>query len=108
MSLMPIGAMRHRLRLEAPVDTSDGGGGFSRTYRTVAHVWARVSAIASSRQFTEQRFEQTTSYQIDLRWRADIVAGMRFVFRERNLAIYSVRDPDGARRFITCACEEIT
>ena len=107
MSWTPIGALRHRLRLETPIDVSDGIGGFSRSYRTIGYLWARVDAIAAGQQFSEQKFEQTTSYQIDLRWRADVVTGMRFVFRERMLLIHAVRDPDGARRFLTCACEEI-
>lgn len=107
MSWSSIGALRHRLRLESPVDVSDGAGGFSRAYRTLCYVWARVNIITAGQQFNEQKFEQTTSYQVDIRWRADVVAGMRFVFRERLLSIQAVRDPDGMRRFLTCACEEI-
>lgn len=107
MSGISIGGLRHRLSLQAPVDIEDGAGGFSRNYRTLETIWARVSVIAGNQQFVEQRFEQTTHFQVDLRWRADIAAGMRFVFRERLLLIHAVRDPDGARRFLTCACEEI-
>jgi SPP1 family predicted phage head-tail adaptor len=107
MNRAPIGALRHRLRLEAPVDADDGAGGFSRSYRTVNYIWAQVSAISSNQQFNEQRFEQTNNYQIAVRWRADVVAGMRFVFRDRLFLIQASSDPDGRRRFLTCACEEI-
>lgn len=106
MSWPPIGALRHRLRLEAPVDADDGAGGFNRSYHTIGFVWARVAAIASSQQFIEQKFEQTSVYQVDIRWREDIATEMRFVFRNRILLIRDVRDPDGAQRFLTCACEE--
>ncbi len=108
MSRAPIGALRHRLRLEAPVDADDGAGGFSRSYRSVNSIWAQVSAISANQQFNEQRFEQTNNYQIVIRWRADVVAGMRFVFRDRLFLIQASSDPDGRRRFLTCACEEIT
>ena len=108
MNLMPIGAMRRRVRLEAAVDIDDGAGGFNRGYRTLGYLWARVNAISASQQFSEQRFEQASSYQVDIRWRADIAAGMRFVFRDRLLLIQTFSDPDGRRRFLTCACEEIT
>lgn len=108
MNRAPIGALRHRLRLEAPVDADDGAGGFSRSYRTVNSIWAQVSATSASQQFSEQKFEQASSYQVVIRWRADIAAGMRFVFRDRLLLIQTFSDPDGRRRFLTCACEEIT
>ena len=107
MSGLSIGDLRHRLILQAPEDVDDGASGFSRNYRTLGAVWARVSVIAANQQFAEQRFEQSTHFQIDLRWRADIAAGMRFVFRERFILIHAVRDLDDARRFLTCACEEI-
>ncbi len=108
MSWASIGALRHRPRLEAPVDLSDSVGGFERTYRTIAHVWAMVSPIDAHSQFIEQRYEQSTSFQVGLRWRGDIAAGMRLVFRDRILLIQTVRDADGLRRFLTCVCEEIS
>lgn len=108
MSGPSIGDLRHRLRLEGPVDVSDGAGGFVRTYQTIAQVWARVSPLGASQQFIEQRFEQATGFRVDLRWRRDIAAGMRLVFRDRFLLILSVRDIDNARRYLTCDCEEIT
>ncbi len=108
MSWASIGDLRHRLRLQAPVDVSDGVGGFARSYQTIAHIWAMVSPIDASSQFIEQRFEQSTSFQVDLRWRGDIAAGMRLVFRDRILFIHTVRDTDGKRRSLTCVCEEFT
>lgn len=108
MSFASIGALRHRLRLEEAVDVSDSAGGFERSYQPIAYVWARVSPISADRQFIEQRVEQTTVFQVDLRWRSDITPGMRLVFRERILLIHTVRDADAARRFLTCACEEIS
>lgn len=107
MSGLPIGVLRHRLRVESPIDVEDDFGGFVRTYRVMTYLWARVSAITASEQFFEQRLGQTTIFQVDLRWRPDISAGMRFVFRDQILHIRAVRETDGARRFLTCACEEI-
>jgi SPP1 family predicted phage head-tail adaptor len=108
MSGLPIGALRHRLRVETPIDVEDDFGGFVRTYRVMTYLWARVSAINATEQFIEQRFEQATNFQVDLRWRSDIIAGMRFIFGKRILLIRGVREADGAKRFLTCACEEIT
>lgn len=108
MSWASIGSLRHRLRLEAPVDVSDDAGGFERTYHTIANVWAKISPIGANSQFMEQRFEQSTRFRIDLRWRSDIHAGMRLVFRDQIFLIQAVYDPDGAQRALTCACEEIS
>jgi hypothetical protein len=39
------GALDRRLVLEAPAETDDGAGGVSRSYTTVATVWALVTPL---------------------------------------------------------------
>ncbi|PPD17551.1 MAG: head-tail adaptor protein [Methylocystis sp.] len=108
MSGLPIGALRHRVTLEAPIDAPDGAGGFSRSFTPVADLWARVAPGGAREDFVEQRAEQATSLVVTIRWRQDVVKDMRFIHRGRRLRIQSVVDPDERRRFLVCQCEEIT
>lgn len=109
MSAYPqIGALRHRVTLEAPIDTPDDAGGFSRSFTTVADLWARITPGGAREDFVEQRAEQATSHVVTIRWRSDVTKDMRFVFRGRKLRIQSAVDPDERRRFLICQCEEIS
>lgn len=108
MSGLPIGALRHRMTLEAPIEAPDGAGGFSRSFTPVADLWARIAPGGAREDFVEQRAEQTTSHVVTIRWRDDVTKDMRFVHRTRKLHIRSVVDPDERRRFLICQCEEIS
>lgn len=105
---VPIGALRHRVTLEAPVDTPDDAGGFSRSFAQVASLWARIVPVAAQDQFVEQQQEQSLSHLVTIRWRADVRSQMRFVHRGRKLLIHSAHDPDERRRFVICRCEELS
>jgi SPP1 family predicted phage head-tail adaptor len=108
VSVFPqIGGLRHRLTLEAPIDTPDGAGGFSRSFAPVADLWARVAPSGARENFVEQRAEQATNLVVIIRWRDSVAKDMRFVHRTRKLRIQSVVDPDERRRFLICQCEEI-
>jgi SPP1 family predicted phage head-tail adaptor len=102
-----IGALRHRVTLEAPIDAPDGAGGFSRSLTPVADLWARIAPSGAREDFVERRAEQATNQVVTIRWREDIAKDMRFVFRGRKLRIQSAVDPDERRRFLICQCEEI-
>ena len=108
MSGANIGALRHRVTLEAPIDTPDGAGGFSRSFAPVANLWARIMPGGAREDFVEQRAEQSTNHVVTIRWRNDVTKDMRFLHRGRKLRIQSVFDPDERRRFLICQCEEIT
>jgi len=108
VSGLPIGALRHRMTLEAPIEAPDGAGGFSRSFTPVADLWARIAPGGAREDFVEQRAEQTTSHVVTIRWRDDVTKDMRFVHRTRKLHIRSVVDPDERRRFLICQCEEIS
>ncbi|MGD9656567.1 MAG: phage head closure protein [Methylocystis sp.] len=109
MSVFPqIGALRHRVTLEAPIDTPDGAGGFSRSFAPVADLWARIAPAGAREDFVEQRAERATSHVVTIRWRSDVTKDMRFVHRGRRLRIQSVVDLNESRRFLVCQCEEIS
>jgi SPP1 family predicted phage head-tail adaptor len=100
-----IGALRHRVTLEAAIDIANEFGGFTRGYAPVAQVWAQIGTLGSGEQFTEQRLEQATRSTVRIRWRADVKSQMRFLFGDRKLLIRTV-ESDERRRFLTCLCED--
>lgn len=103
-----VGALRQRVTIESPVDTPDGAGGFTRSFATLAQVWAKIEATSARDQFVEQRSEQSTTHIVTIRWRGDVRSQMRLLHRGRKLLIESVVDREEQRRFLICICEEIS
>jgi len=104
----PVGALRRRLVLEAPVGTPDGLGGATRDFETVAALWAQVEWLSGAEHWRRGRPEQAANCRVTMRWRAGVDAGQRLRDGERFFDIRTVADPDGSRRRLVCHVLEIT
>ncbi|MGL4438320.1 MAG: phage head closure protein [Bosea sp. (in: a-proteobacteria)] len=104
----PIGAFRRRVALQAPVLAFDDAGGASTTFSTVASLWAELRWLSGDERWRADRSEQAARYEITIRWRAGIDAGMRFSGAGRIFGIVSVGDPAGNRTRLVCLAEEIS
>jgi head-tail adaptor len=97
MSARPfIGAMRHRLQLEAPIDTPDGFGGTERSFVSRGTVTAQLRSYAG----TSHRFV------VLMRPRSQLSVEMRFRYRKRILQIVSIDRFDRLSSFLRVTCEE--
>lgn len=103
-----IGKLRHRLRIDYPVDTDDGSGGTTRTWATLATVWARIEPLSASERVEADRIEAAVRHRVTLRHRGDLTHAMRFVSGTRILKIDGIRDSGERDSFLVCDCEEIT
>lgn len=101
-----IGRLRHRLTIEAPVETSDGGGGRSTGWSTVATVWGHVSALSGNERLRAMQLESRVSHRIVIRHRAEVTARHRIRFGARLFNIRAVIDRDQTRRFLEVLAEE--
>ncbi len=107
-AVMPIGRLRQRLTLEAPVDVEDGAGGVSRSFVALATVWAAVIPTLAVEALEADRVSQRVTHRITLRWRAGVTAAMRFTKGARTWNILAATDPDGTRRRLNCLAEEVS
>ncbi len=103
-----VGALRRRLVLEAAVATPDGVGGVTRTYQTVAALWAQVEWLSGGEHWRRGRPEQAATHRVTMRWREGVDAGQRLRDGERLFDIRAVADPDGGRRRLVCLVLEIS
>lgn len=101
-----IGALRHRVVLEAPSRSAGEGGGAEISWHPVATLWAEVVPLSGSEIFQADSIAATAAYEVCTRFRPEIAPEMRFVLGERILDIRSVRDIEGRRRWVSCLCEE--
>lgn len=102
-----IGELRTRAMIETSVVTADdGGGGRAVAWTKLADVWARVRPTRGTESFAQDRLSGSVSYEIVVRYRADITPGMRIRTATRVFEIRAAFDPDGMRRWTRCLTEE--
>lgn len=101
-----IGALRHRVLLEAPVRAADGGGGATVAWTPVAELWAGITPGSGSESVLAESVTGRVSREIVVRHRADIEPAMRFRLGQRRFEIAAVLDVDERRRMLRCLCRE--
>lgn len=103
---VPIGEMRHRLALQAPLASADGGGGVTRTWALVAEVWGALRPGTGSESFEADGTRGHVTHEIWIRHRTGLVPEMRFVLGARVFEIRAAIDSGERHRFLRCLVEE--
>lgn len=102
---MNASQLRERVQLQAPRDTPDGAGGFTRQWVGLGEVWARVLPVGGREQLLNEALRDITGYRVTIRWRADITVQCRLVWRGQILAIRNTLNPDERRAFLELVCD---
>lgn len=100
------GRLRHRVTLEAPVETDDGAGGVILNWSAILSLWAEVRVVSGSEQLVFGRSHAARMTKVIVRYRHDITNDMRFRFGTRIMEIRQVADPEGLKQWLECICEE--
>lgn len=101
-----IGELRHRLALEAPLTTPDGGGGVARTWALVAEVWGAIRPVSGGETFEADGLHGRVSHEIWIRHRTGVRPEMRFALGTRRFEVRAVIDWAERHRFLRCLVEE--
>jgi SPP1 family predicted phage head-tail adaptor len=100
------GKLRHRLVLEAPVETDDGAGGVLRSYENLATVWAAIEPLGLAEQIAAESLGARRTHRIIIRTGFDLTLRHRFKLGARIFRIAAIRDPDESGRFREITAEE--
>lgn len=101
-----IGALRHRLTIEAVSRVPDGGGGAIETWLPVADVWGAITPTGGLEATPAEAVAGSVTHSILVRHRADIVPAMRLRLGARLFEISAVVDIDERRRHLKLLCRE--
>jgi len=99
--------MRHRVELQAPALTPDGGGGAARSYAAYATVWAQVEARAGRSDIAADRRERTRVFRVTIRYRSDVTFATRILYRGAPLEVTDIQTRQEKERFLVLTCEEV-
>lgn len=100
--------LRHRVVIETPVRSSDGQGGSSISWNSVATVWSEIRSVrsGSAEPVVAGKRQAEVTYEITLRYRNDVSAKERIRYGERLFNIRSVDNIDGADVILVLRVEE--
>ncbi len=102
----PVGTLRDRVQLQRRDMTLAADGGHETTFVPLTSVWARVRS--RSARFGKQSGGRAalSTHAVTLRYRADLTAGDRIIYRGRALDIIEAEDINGRRAYLACLCAE--
>ncbi len=104
-----LGALRHRLALEAERPAGDGGGGQGDPWAdpvAVATVWGRVEPLRGGERLRALQLEERVTHRVTIRHRPGVTPAMRVRFGARLFNIRAVINRDERDRFLELLCEE--
>lgn len=109
---MQAGQLRERLAIQSYTAASDGMGGETQAWSTVATVWGRVRMVNGQEQYTaaSEQVQGTISHKVNLRAKAGGVTlsiRHRLEWNGRALQIVSIGDIEGRNREQVVMCREV-
>lgn len=103
---IPIGRLSEEITLQSPQSVSDGAGGETVSWLSFATTYAWIEPAQGREQMEADRLDGFVTHRVMMRYRTDLLGGMRILYRDRLLRVLLARDFDNARRFTMALCEE--
>ena len=101
------GELNQRVQLQRRVDTQDAAGQKVETWPAVATVFARVTNLSGLEQIKAGADTSVVSTSIVIRFRSDVDASMRVLYRSNVYKINAVLPDERLRQYIELLVELI-
>lgn len=99
------GWLRHRVVIETPEAAPDGAGGEAVTWQALGTVWALLEPAAATERLVAGGLTGVVTHTATMRFRDDVIGGMRLLYRGRRYRVLAAYDPDERRRYLTLKTE---
>lgn len=106
-NFLQAGDFNLRMNVQSPSETSDGFGGFTKSWETEFEVWARLVPISAALVSLVSGQSTKLTHYIYIRKNDALKIGMRFVKGDRIFQIETIQDPDETQRYLVCTVCEI-
>ena len=100
------GRLRHRVVLEKPALSPDGGGGAALAFEAAGALWAEIRPVAAEELEAGDGLSARVTHRVVVRFSPAIAGGDRFRLGERLFAIRAAYDPEEDGRYLVCLSEE--
>ncbi|MDX2073482.1 MAG: phage head closure protein [Alphaproteobacteria bacterium] len=99
-------SLRHKVFLERKIQTTDGAGGYTDAWETIATLWAGISRLRGGEKFSAGQLSASSTHVFRLRYNHNITTDMRFSYDERLFNIRALRNVDERKRILDVYAEE--
>ncbi|MFJ3487732.1 phage head closure protein [Pseudomonas sp. NPDC090202] len=103
---MRAGQLRHRCALQRAVETPGRGGSTTSVWSEVGQLWAEITIPTGRIKVAADQLTAFISAEIRVRYRTDIVAGMRIVNEPSTYLVEAVL-PDNGRTMLRLLCSNV-
>jgi len=107
-----VGALRHQVTVEQPVEAQDAAGAVTKTWTSVATPWAAVEPMRGQERFLAQQVAADVTHKITMRYEsalASMTPKWRVSLGSRRFDLLAVLDPGERDTAIEClAVERVT
>lgn len=98
--------LRQRLTLQQEIQLTDGAGGYTRSWKEIADLWAEVIPLSGREKLVAGKLESKLSHKIVTRYRSDVSPAHRLVFENRAFNIRYVLDVTEDKTLLELLVEE--
>lgn len=100
-----IGELRERVTLQTKTRTRDAMGGYAETWADTATVWALVRPMSGRERAQAGQQQAAANYLVVMRYRSDVLAGQRLLWRDTPLNIRFIADRGPRAEFLELEAE---
>lgn len=101
--------LNERITLQYPTRVSDGKGGFTVTWATIATVWAKMTPHRSDEAIQAMATTGTAIYNYRIRYRTDVASSWRIIHNGRYMAIVGppMKKVEGSQQYLDLTAKGI-
>lgn len=100
------GKLRHQITIEREQSVSDGAGGSTITWSTVATPRAFIKPMSGGERLQAMRLESTVTHRIFIRYRDDLLTSDRINYKGRLMQIRALINLEERNRWIEIYADE--
>lgn len=104
--MIKIGSLNKQITIQYKVNTPDGMGGYSSTWKDRLVVWAAIWPVSAKEAIQADKNTMTTTHRIRVRYIRNFKPSWRVKFMNRYFSIISVINPNESCEVLDLLCKE--
>lgn len=101
-----VGRLRNKVALQKATETSDGAGGCTEAWSTIASIYADIRPTGGDEAYRQGKVQDKVTHKIFVRYRSDIQPYYRIQYESRIFNIKNIMNIDERDRFLELTCSE--
>ena len=101
-----IANLRYKVQLQSPTRTSDGAGGYTESFGTIANLFADIRPQNALETYRQGQVIEKVTHKVFIRFRRDIDTNYKILYGTRSFTIKGIKNMNERDRFLELLCEE--